>query len=125
MRLRKLFWLPYTRNRTYRVPYSRSPASPSPGRMYHVDEEPAVSIFGESGESVDVVNGNTGQLERVREPQRQFVERHEPSARTLAAGLGSRHTLPRLTPSSATRDGQIDSKPVSTADRIARASPGT
>ena len=68
--------------------------------------------------------GNTGQLERVREPQRQFVERHEPSARTLAAGLGSRHTLPRLTPSSATRDGQIDSKPVSTADRIARASPG-
>ena len=89
-----------------------APARPCPRTIRHCDTRPDRSARRDR----DVDAGRAERLEqRVGQPLRELVERHELGAGTTAAGGGWRQTSPSGTPSRLSRPGQIEPSPVRTA----------
>ena len=78
-----------------------------------VDEQPAIAIFGKARQAIDVGHLDAGRLQRldqrVGQPLRQLVQRHEPGRRIVRGrapdGASSRPAARRPAPAATARSG--------------------
>ena len=90
-----------------------------------IEKEPTVAVFRQPREPVDVHHREAGPFERlderVGEPLRELVERHEAARGAGPAASGCRQVSPRLTPPRTMRPGQMGPRWSRIASRIAAA----
>ncbi len=81
------------------------------GQHAGVEEQAAVAIFGKARQAVDVGDRDAGRLQRldqrVGEPLRELVQRHEAARRIGCGQAGCRQQSPSGMPPSSSREGQI------------------